>query len=114
MSKAVGVIVGVGEGNGAAWARAFAKAGLTVAVLARQTGFIEGLAASLPGARAYACDVADQASVAQTFARIRSELGDPTTWPRARYGWRSNRAPPGRSRSTCDRSARSGDEVQAA
>ncbi|HKU16502.1 MAG TPA: SDR family NAD(P)-dependent oxidoreductase [Steroidobacteraceae bacterium] len=79
MSKAIGVIVGVGEGNGAALARAFAKTGMTLALLARQTGYSEQLAASLPGARAYACDVADPASVAQTFAQIRADLGDPST-----------------------------------
>ena len=79
MSTPVGVIVGVGEGNGAALARAFAKAGMRMALLARQSGFSEELAATLPDARAYACDVSDAASVADTFARIRSELGDPAT-----------------------------------
>jgi NAD(P)-dependent dehydrogenase (short-subunit alcohol dehydrogenase family) len=79
MSTPVGVIVGVGEGNGAALARAFAKTGMSLALLARQTEFTTKLAATLPNARAYACDVADAKSVAQAFARIRSELGDPTT-----------------------------------
>jgi NAD(P)-dependent dehydrogenase (short-subunit alcohol dehydrogenase family) len=79
MATPVGVIVGVGEGNGAALARAFAKAGMRMALLARQSGFSEELAATLPEARAYACDVSDAASVAETFARIRSELGDPAT-----------------------------------
>jgi NADP-dependent 3-hydroxy acid dehydrogenase YdfG len=79
MNTSVGVIVGVGEGNGAALARAFAKTGMTLALLARQTQFTTELAASLPKARAYACDVSDAASVAEAFARIRAELGDPTT-----------------------------------
>jgi NAD(P)-dependent dehydrogenase (short-subunit alcohol dehydrogenase family) len=79
MSAPVGVIVGVGEGNGAALARAFAKTGMTMALLARQSGFTQELAATLPGARAYECDVSSPASVSETFARIRSELGDPTT-----------------------------------
>lgn len=79
MSTPVGVIVGVGEGNGAALARAFAKTGMTLALLARQKAFTSELAATLPKARAYACDVGDAASVAEAFARIRSELGDPTT-----------------------------------
>jgi NAD(P)-dependent dehydrogenase (short-subunit alcohol dehydrogenase family) len=79
MSTPVCVIVGVGEGNGAALARAFSSAGMTVALLARQVEFSAKLATTLPGARAYACDVADAASVTQTFARIRSELGDPAT-----------------------------------
>jgi NAD(P)-dependent dehydrogenase (short-subunit alcohol dehydrogenase family) len=79
MSTPVGVIVGVGEGNGAALARAFEKTGMTLALLARQTEFTAKLAATLPNARAYACDVADAKSVAQAFAKIRSELGEPTT-----------------------------------
>lgn len=79
MSIPVCVVVGVGEGNGAALARAFSKAGMAVALLARQSGFTEELAATLPNARAYACDVSDAASVAATFARIRAELGHPTT-----------------------------------
>jgi len=79
MATPVGVIVGVGEGNGAALARAFAKAGMRLALLARQSRLSEELAAALPDARAYACDVSDAASVADTFARIRSELGDPAT-----------------------------------
>jgi NAD(P)-dependent dehydrogenase (short-subunit alcohol dehydrogenase family) len=79
MSAPIGVIVGVGEGNGAALARAFAKTGMTLALLARQTEFTTELAATLPKARAYACDVGDSESVAQAFGRIRSELGDPST-----------------------------------
>ena len=79
MNKPLCAITGVGEGNGAALARAFSQAGMSVALLARSTQFIAKLAASLPDARAYACDVADANAVAQTFAQIRSELGDPAT-----------------------------------
>src|SRR5262245_61473037 len=79
MSTPVCVIVGVGEGNGAALARAFAKVGMAVALLARQSEFAAKLAATLPDARAYACDVSNVASVAEVFARIRSDLGDPMT-----------------------------------
>lgn len=79
MSKPLCVVVGVGEGNGAALARAFSKEGMVVALLARRTGFAAKLAETLPDARAYVCDVADAALVTETFARIRAELGDPTT-----------------------------------
>jgi NAD(P)-dependent dehydrogenase (short-subunit alcohol dehydrogenase family) len=71
------VVVGVGEGNGAALARAFAGEGHALALLARGTDFSAALAAELGDARAFACDVADPASIAETFARIRDELGDP-------------------------------------
>jgi NAD(P)-dependent dehydrogenase (short-subunit alcohol dehydrogenase family) len=77
MSKPVCAIVGVGEGNGAALARAFSGAGMAVALLARHTGFTAGLAQELPGARAYACDAADASSLIDAFAAIRAEMGDP-------------------------------------
>jgi NAD(P)-dependent dehydrogenase (short-subunit alcohol dehydrogenase family) len=79
MSTPVCVVVGVGEGNGAALARAFSQAGMAVALLARRTEFTTRLAETLPNARAYACDVSDASSVAEAFARIRRELGDPAT-----------------------------------
>jgi NAD(P)-dependent dehydrogenase (short-subunit alcohol dehydrogenase family) len=79
MSIPVCAVVGVGEGNGAALARSFAQTGMAVALLARRTDFTGQLAGSLPDARAYACDASDPAMVAEAFARIREELGDPTT-----------------------------------
>ena len=79
MSTPICVIVGVGEGNGAALARAFSKVGMAVALLARQSEFAAKLAATLPDARAYACDVSDATSVSEAFARMRSDLGDPMT-----------------------------------
>ena len=48
MSKPVCAVVGVGEGNGAALARAFAGEGMGVALLARHTGFTSTLAQELP------------------------------------------------------------------
>lgn len=77
MKQPVGVIVGVGEGNGAALARAFARDGMAIALLARRTEFTGQLARELPGARAYACDVSDASAVARTFAAIRTDMGNP-------------------------------------
>src|SRR5688500_11919686 len=77
--KPVCAVVGVGEGNGAALARAFAGTGMAVALLARQTRFTADLARELPDARAYACDAAEASSVAAAFAAIRTEMGDPVT-----------------------------------
>jgi NAD(P)-dependent dehydrogenase (short-subunit alcohol dehydrogenase family) len=74
-AKKVCVVVGVGPGNGAALARRFAGEGYAVALLARTRATSEPLAASLPGARAYACDVADADSVARTFEAIVREMG---------------------------------------
>ncbi|MBI3574460.1 MAG: SDR family NAD(P)-dependent oxidoreductase [Gammaproteobacteria bacterium] len=76
MRKPVCVVVGVGPGNGAAFARRFASEGYRVALLARGTEFTRELAAKLDGARAYACDITDAASVERTFAAIRTDLGE--------------------------------------
>lgn len=76
MSKLpVCVVVGVGPGNGAAFARRFDRDGYAVALLARHEP--SDLAATLSNARAYACDVADAASVQRAFDAIRTDLGDP-------------------------------------
>jgi NAD(P)-dependent dehydrogenase (short-subunit alcohol dehydrogenase family) len=79
MGKPVCAVVGVGEGNGAALARAFARTGMAVALLARRTDFTSDLARELSDARPYACDVSDPSLVAQAFATIRTEMGDPAT-----------------------------------
>jgi NAD(P)-dependent dehydrogenase (short-subunit alcohol dehydrogenase family) len=75
-ARPVCAVVGVGPGNGAALARRFAAEGFAVALLARRTQLIEEIAATLPGSRAYACDVGDASSVEQAFAAIRTDLGD--------------------------------------
>lgn len=73
--KPVCVVVGVGPGNGAALAQRFHEGGYTLALLARSTELSQELAARLGEARAYACDVADERAVADTFAAIERELG---------------------------------------
>jgi NAD(P)-dependent dehydrogenase (short-subunit alcohol dehydrogenase family) len=77
MAKPVCVVVGVGAGNGAAFARRFAGEGHAVALLARSSAFSEKLASTLPGSRAYECDATDADSVARAFDGVRSDLGDP-------------------------------------
>jgi short-subunit dehydrogenase len=76
MKKQVCAIVGVGPKNGEAFARRFHEAGYDVALLARSGDFVGRLASELEG-KAYACDVADPAAIARTFANVRDELGDP-------------------------------------
>jgi NAD(P)-dependent dehydrogenase (short-subunit alcohol dehydrogenase family) len=75
MSKKACIITGVGPGTGSALARRFAAGGYPTALLARTESRLRELAAELPGARAYPCDVADEAQIAETLARIASELG---------------------------------------
>jgi NAD(P)-dependent dehydrogenase (short-subunit alcohol dehydrogenase family) len=71
------VVVGVGPGNGAAFARRFAREGYRVALLARRRELSDELAGTLEGARAYTCDVTDAASIAAAFDAIERELGAP-------------------------------------
>jgi NAD(P)-dependent dehydrogenase (short-subunit alcohol dehydrogenase family) len=76
-SKApVCAVVGVGPGNGEAFARRFAADGYAVALLARRTELTAKLGTELPRAKAYACDVADSASVDAAFAKIRADMGE--------------------------------------
>jgi NAD(P)-dependent dehydrogenase (short-subunit alcohol dehydrogenase family) len=75
MSKPVCVIVGVGPGNGAAFARKFTANGYRVVLLARNERSFQDLQKNLEGARGYVCDAADAQSVAETFSRIAEELG---------------------------------------
>src|SRR5438874_13815431 len=74
--RPVCAVVGVGPGNGAAFARRFAAESYEVALLARTTDFTQKLAAGLPGAVAYACDVSDASSVARAFDAIEKQQGE--------------------------------------
>jgi NAD(P)-dependent dehydrogenase (short-subunit alcohol dehydrogenase family) len=69
------VVVGVGPGNGEAFARSFSAAGFAIALVARRRERIEMLAGELTHSRAYACDVTDPAEVTDTFTSIEREMG---------------------------------------
>jgi NAD(P)-dependent dehydrogenase (short-subunit alcohol dehydrogenase family) len=75
--RPVCVVIGVGPGNGAAFARRFDREGYAVALLARSEDTSKKLAAELGEARAFTCDVGDPASVQRAFAAIREGLGEP-------------------------------------
>jgi NAD(P)-dependent dehydrogenase (short-subunit alcohol dehydrogenase family) len=77
MTDPVCIIVGAGPGNGAAFARRFAREGYRIALIARGRGTLDPLEAEVPGARGYACDATDPAAVTETFEQIRRELGPP-------------------------------------
>ncbi len=78
-NKPVCVIVGVGPGNGAAFARQFGASGYQVALLARNNEYITQLAKEIHDAKTYVCDVVDAASITQTFTAIGGEMGDVDT-----------------------------------
>lgn len=68
-------IVGVGPGNGAAFARRFAAEGYALALMARTPANLQGLTAELAGSRAVACDAGDPDAVRAAFAEVRRDLG---------------------------------------
>lgn len=79
MSKPVCAIVGIGPGNGTAFARRFSQGGYAVALLARNEAFINELAGALPDARAYCCDAGDAGDIERVFTAIRDDLGEVET-----------------------------------
>lgn len=79
MKKPVCVVVGVGPGNGAAFARYFVNKNYTVALIARGHEYITQLAHELVDTHAYACDVTDVTAVKNTFTKINNDLGEITT-----------------------------------
>lgn len=70
------LIVGAGAGLSASVARRFAKEGAQIALAARNTEKLGGLAAEL-NARSYACDVTDRAAVDALVAQVTQDLGVP-------------------------------------
>ena len=75
MANPVCAIVGIGPKNGAAFARAFDRAGYRIALLSRTTDFSASLASELADARVYSCDASDPASIGQAFTTLRDDLG---------------------------------------
>lgn len=67
-SKPLALVTGVGPGTGAAVARRFAAGGYRVAMLARDAGRLEALAAEIPDALALPCDVTDPAALERAVA----------------------------------------------
>ena len=78
-AEGVCLITGVGPGTGAALARRFVEGGYRVAMLARNEERLKTLANDLDGARAYVCDVTDEAALENTLASVKKDLGTPTT-----------------------------------
>jgi NAD(P)-dependent dehydrogenase (short-subunit alcohol dehydrogenase family) len=77
MATEIALIVGAGKGLSASLARACAGRGMRVAVAARNTEKLAGLAAET-GARAYACDASQPSAVRVLFRALDAELGAPT------------------------------------
>ncbi|TMA36304.1 MAG: SDR family NAD(P)-dependent oxidoreductase [Deltaproteobacteria bacterium] len=77
MPNPVAVVTGVGPGTGAAIARRFSQGGYAVAMLARSGDRLATLEREIERARAYPCDVTDEAALDRTIETIRADLGAP-------------------------------------
>lgn len=75
MAQPVCAIIGIGPGNGEAFARRFTREGYRVALCSRTESRLKALAEELEGARAYRYDARDSACPAEIFPRIADELG---------------------------------------
>ena len=69
------LIVGAGAGLSASLARAFAKAGMKIALASRSTDDLSALVAET-GAKAFACDAVKRADVERLFAAAAKEIGE--------------------------------------
>ena len=78
MTKPLCLIVGVGDGTGAALVRRFAEGGYRVAMIARNRERLARLEKGIPDTKGYVCDVADLLALTNTVERIRDEMGKPS------------------------------------
>src|SRR5205807_9885498 len=77
MANPVVVVTGVGPGTGAAIARRFSRGGYAVAMLARSRDRLIALEREIESARAYPCDVTDEAGLEKILDAVRADLGTP-------------------------------------
>jgi len=76
MAQKSALIVGAGPGLSASVARKCAQRGMAVALVARDTAKLAGLASEIGAAR-FACDASDPSSVAELFTQLDAATGTP-------------------------------------
>src|SRR5215467_14658132 len=77
MSRPLALVTGVGPGTGSAIARRLSAGGYDVAMLARNGERLAGFESEIANARAFACDVTDEAQLDAALAAVRQQLGEP-------------------------------------
>jgi short-subunit dehydrogenase len=78
MTRPVAVVTGVGPGTGSAITRRLAAGGYAVAMLARNRERLAALETEVAGAKAYPCDVTDEAQLDAALAAVQGDLGTPS------------------------------------
>ena len=75
MTKPLCIVIGVGPGNGASFARRFSSDAHHVAILARNANYLNSLAKSIPECDAFPCDVQKPEALRKTLAEVAERLG---------------------------------------
>src|SRR5262245_29721020 len=78
MSRPLALVTGVGPGTGNAIARRLSAGGYDVAMLARNKERLAKFEQEIANARAFACDVFDQAQLDAALAEVRENVGAPS------------------------------------
>lgn len=75
--KPLAIVTGVGPGTGSSLVRRFVDGGYQVAMIARDAGRLDALAAELPDAFAVPCDVTDTPALHAALEAIKARAGAP-------------------------------------
>ena len=75
MTKPLCIVIGVGPGNGASFARRFSSDGHHIAILARNVNYLNSLAKSIPDCDAFPCDVREPEALRKTLTEVADRLG---------------------------------------
>jgi short-subunit dehydrogenase len=76
MSRPLAVVTGVGPGTGSAIVHRLSAGGYGIAMVARNRERLAGLETEIANAKAYACDVTDEAQLEAALAAVRRDLGE--------------------------------------
>ena len=75
MTQPVCAIIGIGPGNGEAFAKKFTEEGYRVALLSRNEDYLKGLESQIAGSKAYAYDATDPAHAERVLTDINQDMG---------------------------------------
>src|SRR5262247_766391 len=78
MTRPLALVTGVGPGTGSAIARRLSAGGYDVAMLARNRERLAKFEQDIANAKAFACDVTDEAQIESALAAVRQQLGEPS------------------------------------
>jgi short-subunit dehydrogenase len=78
MSRPLALVTGVGPGTGSAIVRRLSAGGYDVAMLARKQERLAALEREVANAKAFPCDVSDEAQIEATLATVGQQMGAPS------------------------------------